>query len=345
MSDACGRLVCLSFLLFTSYVFALPPEPPATEVLTKMAKAIRLLDYRGRLTYEHSGKIDVIEISHGVIGGLEYEKVSYLNGPDRSRSKSGNSSNCISPGSRLLSGGFLTMPNGSHSSIDQSYSFVFVGEDRIAGRDAWVIRLQPKDDYRYSVVLGVDKTTYLPLKSLLIANGRNVLERLHFISLETEPSLNAASFDFPSEEGSGVGSKGPCTGQSRSLDLESYWQPTWVPPGFVLSEYSYSEEDGHVETYTDGIATFSVFVAPTSIDGADFSDSSASFLAIPTSLKRGATVIVMAPVSTADSRFGVSVVGEIPGATASKILTTVALVTAPLRVKSASEDAPPTKAN
>lgn len=304
------------------------PEPQS--LLKGTSQALREQNYHGRITYEYSGKLQVIELSHAVFDGREYEKVVYLNGPERALVKTGRQVSCETHGGRLLTGGIVQFTETQIASLGQSYHLKILGEERVAGHDSWVIQLVPKDALRHSTVLAVDKTTLLPTKTLVITKGRKVLERLHFVSLQSEVNFSREEFladEIASAEAHNVN----CVGQSETVNandelekqkekLQAEWGPSWLPPGFVFSSYKYSSEDGHIETYTDGLASFSVFTR--ALDAEYEKNLNLTSSIQPPAVQKGATVVLMKMIGGVKP-VHISVLGEIPADTANQVLTSV----------------------
>ncbi|VUD56517.1 Sigma factor AlgU regulatory protein MucB [Thalassocella blandensis] len=285
--------------------------PQASDVLAKVVSALKHTNYRGRITYEQNGKLEVMEVSHAVIGGLEYEKIYFLNGDDRELAKQGKSVGCQSMGDKLLSGMPINLSSGNFAALEKSYRMAVIGEDRVAGRSAWVLQMLPADEYRHGVIYTIDKSSYIPLKTMYVSSSRKVLERLHFVSLDTDVSFKVE--DFP---GSTEYSNTRCKRDKTEMPQgESQWKPSWVPPGFVLSAYSFTEEDGHIETYTDGLASFTVIIKPLQeqVASANFS----------TNLRKGATIILLRHYGSAQMPIQASLLGEIPSDVAGRILSSV----------------------
>jgi len=318
MKSCIRGVIAFSALFLSSLsVSAQHSGPEAQVLLANVAKALRQTNYRGRITYEHSGKLDVLEVSHSVLDGVEYEKVFYLNGPERSLVKSGRKVACETRGGKLLGGGIVQLSDGAIASIQSSYSIKMLKSERVAGRDSWVLQMVPRDNHRHGFILAIDKQSYLPTMSLFLASGRKVLERLHFVSLETDAPFTLADYGVSASPLDVAKQDGTCP-ELNSLGDAGRWQPAWLPNGFVLSAHNYTPEDGYMETYTDGLASFSVFVKPL-----NSANDKASSLALQSSLKKGATVVVMSLVSNASEPVHVSVLGEIPSDTASRIMASV----------------------
>lgn len=333
------------------------------EILNLLGSSTKTQSYRGDFTYEHDGTIDMMSVVHAVIDGVEYERIYHLNGPEKAFLREGQGVSCVTAGNHLLRGGRLTLSNGNMVSIDQNYQFLLRGEERIAGRDALVLQLLPRDPYRYGLVLGIDKQTALLTKAVITEGQKKVWERIQFVSLEVDedmgieaiyPSLrpdnplapliessmsnieplalasesaeptgnsDTGSSDTPSSIASRVeGAAGePSVADVASEEVKSLGgcrppaaseaplQPSWVPSGFVLSDYSYSEEDGHMETYTDGLSVFSVFIGRVSNEPAQ------------AVVRNGATVSLLTSIPSQNKFVTVTVVGEVPAVTAHRV--------------------------
>ncbi len=55
----------------------------------------------------------------------------------------------------------------------------------MAGRNAVIVSITPRDQYRYGFELHLDRETALPLKSLLLNDQGQLLERFQFTRLDT----------------------------------------------------------------------------------------------------------------------------------------------------------------
>ncbi len=311
-------VLCLgcSLSTFAQISSSADSRPEVQALLANVARAIRSSNYQGRLTYEHSGKLEVIEISHGVREGIEFERVLYLNGPERQLNPEHKVANCRSVGGHLMAGGVFERLGLPASALNQSYEYHILGSERVAGHMSWVLQLVPKDADRHGIILAIDKQSFLPTKSLFVTSGRKVLERLHFVSLDTDAKFDNAFFSGAEENSTQVAEEISCEPPSKLISSKASLSPQWLPAGFVLSGYQYSEEDGHMETYTDGLVAFSVFVKPSLSSSVTPSGARAG-------IKKGATVVVVNTVVDDSTPVQVSVLGEIPQQTANRILASV----------------------
>lgn len=312
ISKGC-RLIAAFFLLIAYNNSAVGQEPAALtsvdELLERASRALQEQNYRGRFTYEFGTTMETLEIVHVVRKGVEYERITHLNGVEREFLRGGREQDCVSTGGFLLRGGLIPQTGGAVS-LAQSYHFYIRGRDRIAGRDAEVVQAVPKDEYRYGMTLAVDRLSGLPLMSLITVPNKSAIERFQFTELEVGEEIDMAAISPTASQYSKLdGSDLPC---SKPPQGESIWRANWLPPGFVVSQIT-SDNEGDVLTYTDGIASFTLFIRPLT-DPSLFKQGMA---------RRGATTALMSIISASPHPAGVVLVGEVPFATAQQVVSSV----------------------
>lgn len=307
---------------FASSSMAVDGVNSVDQLLRKLSHTLQEQNYRGLFTYEYGGTLDTLEIVHLVDDGIEYERVQHLNGPSREFVRSGRSVDCVTPASQLLRGG-LFLPGRKPIQINQYYDLILGGDERVAGRTGTVVRLVPKDQYRYGFTFSVDRATGFPMKTLIISDSRKVLERIQFVELDLDIDADTAGIDpgdpeqvaASSDHSHCLSPKGEnivaATGsdEAGAKDVALEWRTEWLPQGFVLSEQSFSEADGYQLTYTDGLASFSIFITPIGPEGP-----------VPPRLaQRGATVALVAAHSLQEHPANIAIVGEVPPVTAERV--------------------------
>jgi sigma-E factor negative regulatory protein RseB len=182
------------------------------------------------------------------------------------------------------------------------------GNSRVAGRPAVVVTLTPRDQHRYGIELHLDSQTGLPLKSLLLSDKGQLLERFQFTELDTDSPTDQML--QPSADCK------PVEAVKAKVDAQKQqvaWRSDWLPPGFELSSAAARKDPDSKALvtslmYDDGLARFSVFIEP--VNGAAVTD-------IRTQL--GPTVAVSRRLTTPKGDAMVTVVGEIPIGTAERI--------------------------
>ena len=208
------------------------------------------------------------------------------------------------------------------SELGESYQLVEKAKGRVAGRDATILQIQPRDEYRYGYRIWLDQETGLLLKSVLVHRGK-VLERFQFTQLQLTDDIDEAVLD--------VGIPGETMVHYPLLSYEDEpvaakllnWNLNWLPAGFEMRmQGAHRKDDGatgtETLTYTDGMAAFSIFIEK--IADQQYEEIAA---------QKGATVAVTRIVSYPTGDYLVTVVGEVPMKTAKRLtLSVVPAVTA-----------------
>lgn len=302
-------------LLFAARAYALEPLATVDDLLRQLSQSLQERGFRGHLTYEYGGQMDSLVIVHGLNNGVEQERILHLSGPAREAVRQGRLASCVNAGSFLLRGGLASNTQGVSASVNQNYQFVLRGEERVAGRQAAIIQMVPKDAMRYGVTLALDKATGLPLMWLIQNGQRKILERMQFVDIQLDPKF--AESDFKAE-GSAIGI-GVNKEQCFTAPMQaSQWHFQWLPAGFVLAQAS-REGEGEYLTFTDGLAVFSVRVVPL---------QSAASRRVGAAL-RGATLAMVTAFADGDKHYQMSLTGEIPPETAQAVLASIGRVVPP----------------
>jgi sigma-E factor negative regulatory protein RseB len=224
-------------------------EPPVRNLLQAMAKSAAQTSYRGVVTLQRGGDMQVMELSHRVQDGEEVEQLSRLNGHDARVGRAGHPVGCTHPG-RLLAGADVD----GLCELATYYRFRVVPGERVAGREALRLRAEPRDMYRFGHVFDIDRESALLLRAATLSTDRRVLEQYQFASI----SFNAADGD--SEAPVHHRAEHPHPDEDVPAWSGRAWLATWVPGGFRPTDAAPAA--GPRKTYTDGLASFSVFVEP-----------------------------------------------------------------------------------
>ena len=174
-------------------------------------------------------------------------------------------------------------------------------DDRIAGRSAVTLLISPKLDDRYGYRVWLDKETGLMLQSHKVERGR-IREIFQFTALRIGNQIE--ELDLASSI-NGATVSHPLSFDFSELRGEPRLRVSWVPDGFRQVRIS-----GDRLHFTDGVATFSVF-----IEGS----KSAS---LPNMMTRvGGTVVITRRLNNAGSQ--ITVVGDVPMKTARRVADSV----------------------
>ncbi len=285
--------------------------------LDRMAKAVKRLNYEGVFVYLHDNRIESMQLIHRADREGEQERLLSLNGVAREIIRDRNSLICILPDSRSVvvekSRSRKYIPSAllnDTGRLEKFYRFRVVSSGRIAGRDAQVVAVIPKDGYRYGYRLWIDRKTGLLLMSDLINERGEVVEKVMFTVLRIHDKI-------PKERvAQTIHSKGYRRFQLKAGDNKAHsrqhnspWKVMRLPRGFMMTvhaSHGMPTSKGQVEhlMFTDGLASVSVYIEKSSGKPA----------------LRGASR--MAAVNAWGGKvngYNVTVVGEVPRATVEMI--------------------------
>ncbi len=264
-------------LMATLLVWAVPAwaADEAGDWLMRMAEAMRKQAYEGTLVYEHGDRLESMSIIHGYIDGQEFERLRVLNGEPFEIIRQGEKVTCVWPAKRRMlvdqRPGDLLAPKPPRDlrSLPGHYRAELEGTERVAGREARILRIVGEDRYRYGYRMWIDTETGLLLRSDLVGREDMVYERIMFTDIEPLDSVSRERFE-PSLQGEEYSRHGdPAAGSARLENPE--WEMTDLPPGFRLVSHRNQAMPPHGEAvqhsvYTDGLASASIFVEPADSD-------------------------------------------------------------------------------
>jgi len=150
------------------------------------------------------------------------------------------------------------------------YEPKLLGSDRVAGLDAQVLELDPKDSYRFAYKLWADSKTGLLLRAQTLDPDGQVLEQLSFSQVRIGGGVDKAPIANGIRNTAGWTIVRPPV---QPVDMEAQgWQLTPNIPGFrkirELRRPMASREEGQPPipvdqaVFSDGLAAISVFVEP-----------------------------------------------------------------------------------
>lgn len=283
----------------------------AQDQLKRLAQAEQQQSFQGTFVYERNGSFSTHRIWHRVIDGKVREHLLQLDGSAQEVLRVDGVTQCVSG---TLVAGVSNIPDSPAHAFDAAklsawYDMKVAGNSRVAGRPATVVTLTPRDQHRYGIELHLDSETGLPLKSLLLSDKGQLLERFQFTEFDTaEPTDQKLQPSGDCKPVEVVKTKADAPQKQQVA-----WHSDWLPPGFELSSAAARNDPDSKSLvtslmYDDGLARFSVFIEP--VSGAAVTD-------IRTQL--GPTVAVSRRLTTPKGDAMVTVVGEIPIGTAERI--------------------------
>ncbi|SYZ80514.1 anti-sigma E factor [Vibrio paracholerae] len=293
---------------------AFADEEPAEALLYQMNEASQHLNYELSYILVKKNSIEPLLYRHARQNDQQLAHLVYLSGPVREVIRRGDEVSYIEPGVEpftIESGNMVapTIPmlNTDVAELSRYYDFVKVGRAREAGAACQVLRVVPKDGLRYSYVVWVDEKSHLPLRADLLDRDGEVLEQYRTISFSVSERL--------AEIMAGLNKVQPpeVLKLPKGSVQETFWQVTWVPDGFQameLNRYRMAMTERLVESqmYSDGLFNFSVYVS-----------ASDNYSLKGQLVRQGRRTLH----SVVKGENEISVVGDIPPATAQRIAQSV----------------------
>lgn len=286
-----GRGGAGDYLLAVLLIFAIPvaalADPAATRILREVSRSLDTVNYRGTIVRSFDGRLETLKVAHRNDDGFIREKMVALDGEGREIVRRGEEVLCIFPKNKLVlvesagavPGAFSRLPAAT-SQIERHYTLWVAGYERVAGRKSVKVVVRPNDDYRYGHRLWADKATYLPLRMQLVDGRERIIEEIRFTDVEIgvavpdeslAPGVATDGFRWVRQDGTG-----PV--RERLEMLVNIGTEDWSADdqaGFSLTDSQMEKLGGpdrvaHRLTFSDGIATVSVFIEPrTDEDRAD----------------------------------------------------------------------------
>lgn len=275
--------------------------------MQRLAAAEKKQSYQGTFVYERNGSFSSHAVWQLVDGHELRERLLQLDGPPAEVSLVDGKVQCASEdlASQVRDARPWRQQAIEPKALSEWYSFQVIGESRVAGRPTVALAIRPQDQHRYGFEVHLDRETALPLKSLLLDESGQLLERFQFTQFS--PSVI---------ERTDVEAGKACKSVSLAEKQEPSppkWRSDWLPEGFQLLDSNVrsspaSDEPVSWLSYGDGLARFSVFLEP--LHGAVVEDARSQM---------GPTVAVSKRISTSGGDVMVTVVGEIPLGTAERV--------------------------
>lgn len=285
----------------------------STRWLERMTQAVGEQSYHGSYVYERSGIFTTQDIWRQATADGIQERLLQTAGRHQEWVRQDGVLVCATTPAYSQA----RSPGSAHGldtqQLTQWYNLRNLGSTRIASRPVTVIAVHPKDGFRYAHELYIDEETGLLLKSLLVDDSRELLERFQFSTI---------SFDRKDYR-SGLKPTRSCLRvealPGRDEAALPFLEPAWLPPGFDLERRQVQSVPGNdaslaSQVYSDGLASFTLFIEPLGRDG----------LAEDLRAQLGPTVAVSRRLLSEGEHFLATVVGEIPPRAAERIAESLA---------------------
>jgi sigma-E factor negative regulatory protein RseB len=287
--------------------------------LDRMNTALEELNYVGTFVHLHAGKAETKHVAHRYVDGKVHERIVSLDGVGREIIRLDENVRCILPDRKVVlleegpeSSPLVSALPGYSRTLEAHYHLKTFSTDRIADRQAQVVGIFPRDDYRFGYLLWLDVETAMPLRVRLWGEDKQTIEEILFTSIEFPQTIPDAAF-MPSVATEGFTELGSQQPPSEIVPGVA-WRVANLPDGFELTvstRKAMADSPDPVEhlVYSDGLATVSVFIEKSAAE---------------TDVAEGFSTVGSAnafSLSIADRR--VTAIGEVPRKTVETIATSL----------------------
>jgi sigma-E factor negative regulatory protein RseB len=254
-----------------------PPQAPTLgDWLLRVNQATQQKSYTGTFVVSTGSTLSSARIWHVCEGAQQVERVEVLSGTPRATYRRNTQVVTFFPASkrvvmenRVPSTVFPNLGRSPDSSIGKHYHFAVTGSERIAGFDADVVDLTPRDALRYGLRVWTDKKSGLVLQLKTLDQGGRTLEQAAFSDLQMDVPIDRAEMLQAMARTDGYRVE-RAEMQTTSAAAQGWTLRSEVPGFKPVGCYQRPTTAGEAATrsekttmqwvFSDGLATVSVFV-------------------------------------------------------------------------------------
>ncbi len=254
-----------------------------TAWLGRIQHAAANSSYQGMLTFSAGAAVSSSRVTHICDGRQRYERIETLDGRARLQYRHNEQLLTVWPASKQARleqrdpvAEFPALPaNASQRALD-FYDIGLLARDRIAGREAELLMLKPRDKLRFAQRLWADRETGLLLRNDVLGPTGETLESTAFSDIHLGGKWSIDSILGPMKRLDGYRVQRSLAERTQ-IDAEG-WTLAHAVPGFALISCSKrplddgagaaAASDGSPpvqvlqSVFTDGLAHVSVFIEP-----------------------------------------------------------------------------------
>ncbi len=237
--------------------------------------AMKKRSYIGTLVQSSPQFMSSARIWHACDGAQQMERIDNLTGAPRSTFRHNDKLVTFMPESRVVRvekreslGGFPEVLKPGSGNIPEFYAVKVLGPERVAGLDAEVVQLQPKDALRFGYRIWTDKKSNIVLKLQTLDGNGAVLEQSAFSELQLDAPVKMDK--LVQMMGATEGYKVDQPVLTKTTASAEGWALKTAVPGFkALSCFKRNASPGSANAagdqtmqwiFSDGLATVSLFV-------------------------------------------------------------------------------------
>jgi sigma-E factor negative regulatory protein RseB len=301
-------------------------KPAATDVvrlgtidwLRRMHAASRQHSYVGTFVVSAAtGNLSSARIWHVVSDGVLMERIESLSGAPRSTFRRNGQVMTFFPEDKIVKSEkrenldfFPNLPGAPDSTIGELYDAQVLGKGRVAGLDADVVQLMPRDGLRFGYRVWSERRSGLVIALQTVDREMRVVEQSAFSELQFNAPVKAQALQ--QMMGDTTGYRIEKSELERTTAAEQGWSLRQPVAGFRpvncyrrLLDGGAGPERTMQWTFSDGLATVSLFVEP----------YDAKRPSRELTLALGATYTLTRRLTQGDGDWWLTAVGEVPAQT------------------------------
>jgi sigma-E factor negative regulatory protein RseB len=296
---------------------AVPVEPKEVHAwLLRIHEAASRRNFQGTFIVSAGGAVSSARIAHYCEGANQFERIDSLDGQTRHVFRHNDVVHTVWPQARVAMveqrdalSSFPALLQGGDDRVAEFYDVRPQGGDRVAGHEASVLLLQPRDSHRFGYRLWAERSSGLLLRADVLGDKGELLETSAFSDVAINVRPQPETVLQPMRKLDGYRILRPAFTPTK-LEAEG-WAVRQVVPGFRQvscvkrpmegAERNVGEADTVQTIYSDGLTYVSVFIEPFNPER--------HTSAVPTTL--GATQTMM----RRQGDWWITVVGDAPAAT------------------------------
>lgn len=280
---ALAGAACVSAPVARAQTAGADAPAPASEVrawLLRIHEAASRQNFQGTFVVTSGGAVSSARIAHYCEGKNQFERSESLDGQARHVYRHNDVVQTVWPASRVamveqrsLPAAFPALLQAGDDRIVDFYDVHPQGADRVAGHEAKVLLVKPKDSFRYGYRLWADQASGLLLRADVLGERGDVLETSAFSDVAIGVKFQPESVLQPMKKLDGYRLLRPVLTPTR-LEAEG-WAVRQPAPGFrevscvkrPMTGANGLEKDGAEQQvvqaiYSDGLTYVSLFIEP-----------------------------------------------------------------------------------
>lgn len=243
-------------------------------VLQKAALAARALSYQGIFVYQTGQQSKSVQITHYFNGQGEFARNVVLDGSPREVFSQGGDLVIFSPRNEKVviekrrgQNMFPAILPTNLDAIKESYTLRAGEPERVADRLAQMLFLDPKDGLRYSYRFWIDTEYGLLLKSVMLNNRNEIMERIGFNQVSLLNTVDLDWFQPKIDNKKNYVMEVETDKTIADNSASSDWSIKELPAGYRKVDQMKRMVHGktlpvtHV-IFSDGLASVSLFIEP-----------------------------------------------------------------------------------